>query len=241
MNYIQTIATAAAAGLVLTACGGAETPSETPAAETTSAETPAEAPAALPEKLAGAASGSYSLEKTHAFLTAYVGHAGGLSDYRISLTDFDAKLTFDPADPTASTLNVTINPLGIETNYPGDYKAGHEDSPYESWNEDVAKNPNWLHGDEFPEVTFTATELTTTGDYTGTMTGDLSWRGVTAPVTFDVTYNGTGNAPWFGERDLIGFDASTTITRSTWGSSAYIPNITDEVRIEFSGEFLQDE
>ena len=243
MKKTLIIASASAATLALAACGGGDTPAEPEApAETEAATTPeAEAPAALPEKLAEAAAGSYSLEKTHAFLTAYVGHAGGLSDYRISLTDFDAKLDFDPADPTASKLTVTINPIGIETNYPGDYKAGHADSPYESWNEDIGKNPNWLHGEEFPQITFEASELTRTGDYTGTMTGLMDWRGVSGVVTFDVTYNGTGNAPWYGERDLIGFDAVATIKRSDWGSTAYIPNITDDVRIEFSGEFLQDE
>ena len=241
------LAAAAAASLTLAACGGGDAPSEPAEPTETTSETDTGTTAtepeasALPEKLVEAAAANYSLEKSHAFLTAYVGHAGGLSDYRISLTDFDADLAFDPANPTASTLTVTINPLGIETNYPGDYKAGHADSPYETWNEDVAKNPNWLNGAEFPEITFTATELTRTGDYTGTVTGDLAWRGVTAPVTMDVTYNGTGNAPWFGERDLIGFDAVATIIRSEWGSTAYIPNITDEVRIEFSGEFLQDE
>lgn len=239
------IASAAAAALMLTACGGGDTPAESPEPDVTPTEAEASAPepetASLPEKLVDAAPGNYSLEKTHAFLTAYVGHGGGISDYRISLTDFDAKLVFDPANPAASKLTVTINPLGIETNYPGDYKAGHADSPYESWNEDVAKNPNWLNGDEFPEITFEASELTRTGDYTGTMTGLMDWRGVSGVITFDVTYNGTGNAPWYGERDLIGFDALATINRSDWGSTAYIPNITDEVRIEFSGEFLQDE
>ena len=231
--------------LTLAACGGSDSPdtpdAPPPPAETETGESTEPEGAELPEKLAGAAPGNYSLEKTHAFLTAYVGHATGISDYRISLTDFDADLTFDPANPEASTLSVTINPMGVETNYPGDYKAGHADSPYESWNEDVSRSDRFMNGDAFPEITFTATELTRTGDYTGTMTGDLTLLGVTNPVTLNVTYNGTGNAPWYGERDLIGFDAETTINRSEWGMSAAIPIVTDEVKIEFSGEFLQDE
>jgi len=56
-----------------------------------------------------------------------------------------------------------------------------------------------------------------------------------------VSYGGVANPPWFGERDVIGFTASTTVQRSEFGMAAYIPNITDEVSIEFSGEFLQDE
>lgn len=40
---------------------------------------------------------------------------------------------------------------------------------------------------------------------------------------------------------MIGFNASTTLLRSEFGMTAYIPNITDELTVEFSGEFLQDE
>ena len=80
-----------------------------------------------------------------------------------------------------------------------------------------------------------------TGDLTGTVTGDLTLLGVTNPVTLDVTYNGVANPPWYGGRDVIGFDASTTLNRSDVGMGAYIPNIGDAVKVDFSGEFLQDE
>lgn len=174
-------------------------------------------------------------------MTVKVGHSGGISDYRISFTDFDGDLSFDPADPEASSLTFTINPLAVETNYPGDYKAGHAESQWESWNEDVSRDAKWLNADEFPEISFVATEITRTGDLTGTVTGDLTLLGETKPITLDVTYNGVANPPWFGERDVIGFDASTTVNRSEFGMAAYIPNISDAVTVEFSGEFLQDE
>ena len=131
--------------------------------------------------------------------------------------------------------------MAVETNYPGDYKAGHADSQWESWNEDVSRDAKWLNADEFPEITFVATDIARTGDLTGTVTGDLTLLGVTKPVTLDVTYNGVANPPWFGERDVIGFDASATVQRSEFGMAAYIPNISDAVTVEFSGEFLQDE
>lgn len=234
ITFISAIAT-----LAIAACSGSETTEATNnSAPATEAEitTPA-----VPEKLQGASAATYSLEKTHAFLTAYVGHATGISDYRISLTDFDATLNFDPANPTASTLDVSINPMGVETNYVGDYKAGHADSGFETWNEDISRNARFFNADAHPAITFKSTSLTQTGDYTGTMTGDLTLLGVTKPVTLDVTYNGTGNAPWYGERDLIGFDATTTINRSEWGMDGLIPIVTDAVKIEFSGEFLQNE
>lgn len=228
------------AGLALAACGSADDTADIEAAETPPVETPAESDTLHP-KLQDVAAGSYSLEKNHAFLTIKVGHNGGITDYRISLIDFDADLTFDPADPESGSISLTINPMGVEANYPGDYKAGHADSQWESWNEDIARDAKWLNADAHPEITFVSTAVTRTDDLSGTVTGDLTLLGVTRPVTLDVTYNGVSNPPWFGERDVIGFNATTTLKRSDFGMGAYIPNIGDELSVEFSGEFLQDE
>lgn len=222
--------------LLLTACG-ASTDAEV---ETPDAPVAATEPV-ITDNLQSVAADTYGLDKTHAFLTAYVGHSGGLSSYRISLTDFDATLDFDPASPESSSLSVSINPMGVVTNYPGDYKAGHAESPFETWEEDISRNPNWMNADAFPEITFTSTAITRESDDTGTVTGDLTFLGLTQPVTLDVTYNGTANVPWLGERDLIGFDAETVIKRSDWGMDRGIPSIGDEVTITFSGEFVQAE
>ncbi|MEL6857614.1 MAG: YceI family protein [Pseudomonadota bacterium] len=233
---------AGASAFALAACGG-ETVTEdapTPPVETDTAATDT-VETALHPLLADVATGAYSLEKTHAFMTVKVGHAGGISQYRISFTDIDADLNFDPAAPENSSIAFSINPAAVETNYPGDYKAGHANSDWESWNEDVSRDPKWLNADAFPDITFVSTSATKTGDLSGTVTGDLTLLGVTKPVTLDVTYNGVANPPWFAGRDVIGFDASTIMMRSEFGMAAAIPNITDEVMVEFSGEFLQDE
>lgn len=231
-----------AAAFALAACGGAGTETAdvaAPAAPTETASTGGDN--SLHPSLQGVATGDYSLEKTHAFMTVKVGHNSGVSQYRISFTDFDGKMAFNPENPESSTISFSINPASVETNYPGDYSAGHENSEWTSWNEDVSRDKKWLNADEHPTITFTSTSAQRTGDTTGTVTGDLTLLGVTKPVTLDVSYNGSANAPWFGERDLIGFDATTTVKRSDFGMAAFIPNIGDDVTVEFSGEFLQDE
>jgi len=234
----------AAALMILAACGTDTSANATPAPQETEAETAA-APAAdtpaLPDSLSDVASGAYSLDRNHAFLEFSVGHSGGISDYIVHFGDFDADLTFDAENPENSEISVTINPADLIVNYPGNYKEGHADSGFETWEEDLSRSERWLNADNHPEITFTSTDVTFTGDNEGTVTGDLSFLGQTKPVTLDVTYNGNFNAPWFGERDLIGFNAVTTINRSEWGMDAGIPNITDEVTISFSGEFIQDE
>lgn len=239
---IKTLLIGGISAFALAACGGT---SESPTVEdaaTPPVDAESSAPAAdLHPLLKDVAAGAYSLEKTHAFMTVTVGHNSGISQYRISFTEFDGDLTFDPAAPEASSLSFTIDPTAVETNYPGDYKAGHADSRWESWNEDVSRDSKWLNSDAFPEITFVATDIEKTGDLVGSVTGDLTLLGVTKPVTLEVSYNGVANPPWYGERDVIGFDASTTIQRSEFGMAAYIPNISDAVMVQFSGEFLQDE
>ncbi|MEQ3745205.1 MAG: YceI family protein [Henriciella sp.] len=229
------------AAFALAACGGAGTETADVAAPAAPTETTIDTDDSLHESLQGVATGDYSLEKTHAFMTVKFGHNSGISEYRVSFTDFDGKMTFDPENPESSNITFTINPASVETNFPGNYKESHEDSEWNSWNEDVSRDKKWLNADEHPTITFTSTSAQRTGDTTGTVTGDLTLLGVTKPVTLNVSYNGSANAPWFGERDLIGFDATTTVKRSDFGMAAYIPVVGDEVTVEFSGEFLQDE
>lgn len=191
------------------------------------------APAMADQTLDGVAEDTYKLDRPHAFLTWTVMH-NGLSGYTVDFTDFDATLEFNPEEPTASSISVTINPMGIETNYPDAKKR-------EEWHTELSTDDKFLNGDEFPEITFVSTSAETTGEFTGTVTGDLTFIGVTRPVTLDVTYNGTANLPWYGPRDLVGFNATTTLKRSDFGMTSMANNISDEVVIEFSGEFLQNE
>lgn len=190
-------------------------------------------PAQAEPSLEGVASGLYNLEKTHAFLTWTVKH-NGISGYTVNFTDFDADLVFDAESPAESQLSVSINPTAMNTNYPDPAKKVE-------WEAELANDPRFLNAGEFPTITFNSTEVSQSGDFEGTVTGDLTFLGVTQPVTLDVSYGGVANPPWFGQRDVIGFTASTTINRSDFGNTSLGGVISDEVVIEFSGEFLQAE
>ena len=188
-------------------------------------------PAQANPTLEGVATGLYELEKTHAFLTWTVNH-NGISGYTVNFTDFDADLVFDAETPTNSQLSVSINPLALNTNYPDPVKKAE-------WEDELGTDARFLNGTEFPAITFTSTRVEQSGEFEGTVTGDLTFLGVTKPVTLDVSYGGVANPPWFGQRDVIGFTASTVLTRSDFGSTAMAGVISDEVEIQFSGEFLQ--
>ena len=188
-------------------------------------------PAYANPTLDGVASDLYELEKTHAFLTWTVKH-NGISGYTVNFTDFDADLVFDAETPENSQLSVSINPLALNTNYPDPVKKPE-------WEAELSNDARFLNAGEFPTIEFVSTAVEQTGEFEGTVTGDLTFLGVTAPVTLDVSYGGVANPPWFGQRDVIGFTASATLNRSDFGQTSMAGVISDEVEIEFSGEFLQ--
>lgn len=183
------------------------------------------------QSLAPIESSNFELDRTHAFLTVSVKHFG-LSDYSIDFTDFDAQLDFQADDPTASAISVQVNTAALDTQYPDPDKKTE-------WEAELANEGRWLNAGEFPTATFVSTSATQTGEFTGTLTGELNLRGVTAPLTLDVTYNGTATSPFDGGKRRIGFNATGTFNRSDFGMGAMTNFVSDEVELSFSGEFLE--
>jgi len=156
------------AALSLAACGAAEEAVKdsgdamkdagAATVETTKKMADYVAPDILPAKFDGAAAGTYKVEKTHAFLTASVSH-GGLSDYRMDFTDFDASLTFDPASASGMSIEFSVNPASVKTHYSGDYKAGHANSGFDTWDEQLGLSDKLLNAGKFPKATFTSNKV----------------------------------------------------------------------------------
>ena len=71
---------------------------------------------------------------------------------------------------------------------------------------------------------------------TGRLTGDLSVRGVTQPVTLDVTINSAAMNP-LNRKEMIGFSATGTLRRSDYGLTAYTPMVSDELSLAVQVEF----
>lgn len=185
-----------------------------------------------------APAGVYVLDRNHASLLVRVKHFG-LSNYTVAFKDFNAELTFDPANLAKSRVTATINSASIETHYPGDYKAGHANSKYSSWNEDLSQNPAWLDAANHPTATFTATDLVMTGPRSATMTGDLTLRGIKAPIVLDVTFNGEAKFPWLGGRSSIGFSAKGGFDRTKFGITNLVPAVAADVEVIIEAEFVQ--
>ena len=171
-------------------------------------------PAAMP-------AGTYVLDKTHASLIAKVRHMG-LSDFTMRFTDVDATYSWDPKSPQTAEVKATIAAASLDTGFP-------------ATNAQFAEE--FLAASKHPTITFVSTSIRPTTAGKGTMTGDLTLRGVTKPVTLDVTYNGFEA----GERgSKSGFSANTTIKRSEWGSTFLVgPMLADDVEIVLELEFAK--
>lgn len=219
---------AAASLAALAACA----PPQPPAAEAPA--TPVEAPLELK-----APAGVYNLDKNHASLVFRVKHLG-LSNYTARFTDLDATLNFDPANPAAMSVTATVNPASIKTDFPGDFKGTHPQSKFKTWDEELARNPDWLASDANKEITFKSTSVETTGARTAKVTGDLTFRGVTAPVTLDVTFNGELSPhPFLNGRSAVGFSAVGTLSRGAFGVTNLADFIGDDVSFVIETEFHQ--
>ena len=187
------------------------------------------APAALAQTAAPA--GAYSVDKTHASVQ-WQGLHNGLSWYTARFTAFDIQLTFDPADVTKSKITATIDPKSIETDFLKTRPAGSATD----FNNELATGERWFNVGKFPTITFASTAVTKTGANTGKMSGNLTFLGVTKPVTLDVTYNGAKSYPP-PKKSKVGFRATGTINKAQWGMAG--GPIGDDVKIEINAEFDQ--
>lgn len=217
---------AAAAALVLVAACS-KPAQETATPSTVAAETPVsvQAPA-----------GVYKNDPNHTSLTWTLNHLG-YSNYTARLMGVDATLTLDPVNPANSRIDATIDPLSVATNYPGDYKATHGDSPYASFDEAIGKGEGFLNGAKFPTITFKSTAVEQTGPKTAKVTGDLTFLGVTKPVVLEAAYVGDAAQHPMTKAGVIGFSAVGKFNRSDFGMAK--GPLGDEVTIRFDGEFNQ--
>ncbi len=177
--------------------------------------------------------GDYSIDRPHASLIFRVSHMG-FSNYTARFTRFDAALHFDPANPSASTLQATVDAHSIETDFPDPAKL--------DFNAQL-QGEQWLDADEHPQMTFLSTAVTPTGPNTARIDGQLTLRGVTQPMTLETTFNGGYPGMPLDPHARVGFSAHGTLNRSDYGMTVGIPapgsrmGVSDRVEVVIEAEF----
>jgi polyisoprenoid-binding protein YceI len=165
--------------------------------------------------------GSYELDDTHAYLSFSYSHLG-LSNPQIHFADFVANLELSGNDMSQSQVSITIDAASLDSAIPE--------------LDDDLKGADFFDVANYPEITFQSTVYEETSDSSGRLTGDLSVRGVTKPVTLDVTINSAAMNP-LNRREMIGFSATGILNRSDYGLTAYAPFIGDELSLTVQVEF----
>ncbi|QBK25105.1 YceI family protein [Ureibacillus thermophilus] len=77
------------------------------------------------------------------------------------------------------------------------------------------KSADFFDVEKYPTITFKSTEVKKKDDDEYEVTGDLTIKDVTKPVTFKVEFNGKGKNPWGVE--VYGFEAEAKINREDFG------------------------
>ena len=179
----------------------------------------------------GAGAGVYRLDKHHASLVFAVDHLG-FSNYVGQFTRFVATLTIDPAAPEAATLTATVDPSSLTI-----------PTPPEGFLETLL-GADWLNTATFPEITFTSTQIRQTGPADADVTGDLTFLGVTVPVSFQVHFNGAyPGYPPYDPNARAGFHAAGSLNRSDFGMTHGLPpegssmGVGDKVKFWIDAEF----
>lgn len=173
----------------------------------------------------------YQFDKGHTQIRISWNHLG-LSEQSALFRAYSGSVTFDQADVANSAVNVTIDPASIDTGVPKF--------------DDHMKSSDFFHVEQHPEVTFKTTEVVQTGPNTGRMTGDLTIKGITRPVTLDVTLNFTGDHPLaafsdkYKGRKAAGFNATGRVLRSEFDLGRNAPLVSDWVDIEINTELFYE-
>lgn len=173
--------------------------------------------------------GTYKVDPTHASLTWKVSHLG-LSNYTARFTKLTAELSFDPANRGQSKISVTVDPNSIRTDYPFADK--------KDFDKNLSTGEEWFNSGKYPEISFVSTKVEMTGANTANVTGDLTLLGVTKPVVLDVKLNKAMKEHPFAKKPALGFSGTTTIKRSEFGMTKYVPMIGDDVLLLIEAEFL---
>lgn len=177
--------------------------------------------AALATAPIAATAAPYVLDKSHAHVTFSVDHLG-FSSVHGQFRSFDATIDFDPGNVEATRVNFTIDAASVDTFWEARDKHIRSKDFF-----DVANHPT---------ITFTTTSVTPTGAESADVTGDLTMRGVTKPITLKATLNKLGPSPFNPAKTIAGFTVEGEIDRTEFGVSYAAPAVSAIVPIRLEME-----
>lgn len=172
--------------------------------------------------------GKWQLDPYHTQVEFSAKHLGMMT-VRGYFDEVSTSAEIDPANPESATVEATISTASVRTNN------GMRDNDIRS--------SNFLDVEKFPVMKFKSTGITASGTDQFALTGDLTIKDVTHPVTLQVTRYGEFNDPgMMGHR--IAYGAQTRINRRDFGLTfnAVLDGkfvVSDEIQITIEGEIVE--
>jgi polyisoprenoid-binding protein YceI len=167
-------------------------------------------------------SGDYQFDPAHTRIGFAARHAM-VTSVRGAFTEFEGTATIDAADPSRSSAKVVLTVAGIGTG--NEQRDGH------------LRSADFFDMENYAEITFVSTGVERVGDEEFRVTGDLTVKDVTKPVTVDLTFNGSAKDPFGNLR--AGFEGTATVNRKDWGLTwnAALETggilVSDKIKLEF--------
>lgn len=167
--------------------------------------------------------GIYQSESGHAYIAFSYNHQG-YSKPIIRWGKFEATVALTPEDPEKSGVGVVIDVASVDTGVP-------------VFDEHLV-SADWFDAATYPEIVFQNTKVQQTSLGKGKLTGDLMIKGVTKPVTLDVTLNKIGNH-FRSKKPMFGISATGSLKRSDFGIDKYAP-MADDIDLTIEIEFIKE-
>lgn len=225
------IGTVAAVALGFSACSAASNAASDVANEAASATKSAASDAVSAVKdvalkpaanIGDAPSGVYKSEAGHAYIAMSYDHQGYAKPI-LRWGAFDATVNVDSENPENSSLSVEIDVASI-------------DSGVDAF-DDHLRAEQFFNVAEYPTISFNSTDMKQLVQGRGQVTGELTIKDITKPVTLDVTLNKVGKN-FRSKKDMFGISATTMIRRDDFGVGRY-DIVGQEVEIQIEVEFIK--
>ena len=149
----------------------------------------------------------------------------GVSTVRGAFSKVSGSAQYDPADPSKTSLDATIDASTVDTRV-------------EARNNDL-RSPHFFDVAKYPTITFHSKSTKVAGPGKLLITGDLTMHGVTKEVVLDVDGPSAAIKDPMGKGQRIGASATTKITRQDFGIDADPGIVGDEINITIDVELTQ--
>jgi polyisoprenoid-binding protein YceI len=173
--------------------------------------------------------GTWQVDPYHTQVEFSAKHLGMMT-VRGYFAEVSATGDINPEAPETSSVQATISTASIRT---------HNDV-----RDNDLRSSNFLEVDKYPVMTFSSTGIEAAGEDQYKLTGDLTIKGHTHPVTLDVRRYGEFNDPMMGHR--IAYGATTQINRREFGLTLNMVLdgrfvVSEDIQISIEGELVEQQ